>query len=217
MRIASRVLRDPQPKDAVRDTSMLPTDTFFADVEKVMAEFAEADRPRVRRMAEELEHIAERVPRVADRCYAYQARLYAMLQEYELALAALDRAVQLAPLDEQLVILRGDIHRQMAEFSQALQDYTAVLEHHPEAVTARVRRAEVLYAAGDYARALQDINDALKHEPRSLRLLYRRGLILADLRRPQDASADFRQVARFSPDAELRKKAEQRLRELGEG
>jgi len=149
---------------------MLPTDTFFADVEQVIAEFAEADRPRARKMAEELEHIAERVPRVADRCYTYQARLYAMLQEYEQALAALDRAVQLAPLDEQLIILRGDIHRQMAEFSQALQDYTAVLEHHPEAVTARVRRAEVLYAAGDYARALQDINDALKHEPRSLRL-----------------------------------------------
>jgi hypothetical protein len=74
----------------------------------------------------------------------------------------------------------------------------------------------MLHAVGDPARALEDINDALKHEPRSLRLLYRRGLILVDLRRSQEASADFRLVAQLSPDLDLKKKAEQRLRELGE-
>lgn len=195
---------------------MLPTDTFFVDVELVIAQFTEADRPRVRKMADELERIAERVPRVADRCYAYQARLYAKLEEYELALSALDRAVQFSPLDDGLLILRGDIHRQMTAYTQALQDYTRVLDGHPEAVTARIRRAEMLHATGDFAQALQDIDAALKHEPRSLRLLYRRGLILVDLRRPREASADFRQVAQLSPDADLKKKAEQRLRELGE-
>jgi tetratricopeptide (TPR) repeat protein len=195
---------------------MLPTETFFADLDQVIADFTDADRPRLRRMADELEHIAERVPRVADRCYAYQARLLARLEEYEQALTALDRAVQLAPLDEGLVILRGDIHRQADEFSKALQDYTRVLEQHPEAVTARIRRAEVLHAGGNFDQALQDINDALHHEPRSLRLLYRRGLILADLRRPREASADFRAVAQLSPDPDLKKRAEQRLRELGE-
>jgi tetratricopeptide (TPR) repeat protein len=195
---------------------MLPTETFFADVENVIAQSTQADRPRLRKLAEELERIAERVPRVADRCYTYQARLYAQLQEYEQALAALDHATLLSPLDDSLLILRGDIHRQMEEYSRALQDYTRVLEGHPEAVTARIRRAEVLHAAGDFEQALQDINDALRHEPRSLRLLYRRGLILVDLRRPLDAAVDFRAVAQLSPDAELRKKAEQRLRELGE-
>lgn len=195
---------------------MLPTDTFFSDVENLIATATEADRPRLRKLAEELEHTAERVPRVADRCYVCQARLYACLQEYEQALTALDRAMQLSPLDNGLLVLRGDIHRQMEEYSQALQDYSRVLEERPEAVTARIHRAETLHAAGDLGQALQDINDALRHEPRSLRLLYRRGLILADLRRPLDAAADFRAVAQLSPDSELRRKAEQRLRELGE-
>lgn len=196
--------------------AMLPTDTFFADVEHLIATATEADRPRLRKLADELERTAERVPRVADRCYVCQARLYARLQEFEQALAALDRAMQLSPLDDGLMILRGDIHRQMKEYSRALQDYSHVLEERPEAVTARIHRAEVLHAAGSFEQALQDINEALRHEPRSLRLLYRRGLILADLRRPLEAVMDFRAVAQLSPDSELRRKAEQRLRELGE-
>jgi tetratricopeptide (TPR) repeat protein len=195
---------------------MLPTDVFFADIEKVMLDFTEADRPRLRKMIEELDHIAERVPRVADRCYTYQAKLYAKLEEYEQALTSLERALELTPMDDHLLILRGDIYQQAEDYSKALQDYTKVLEEHPEAVTARIRRAEMLHATGDYEKALDDINNALKHEPRSLRLIYRRGLILADLRRPKDASADFKMVAQLSPDGELKKKAEQRLRELGE-
>lgn len=195
---------------------MLPTDSFFTDLDIVLNTFTDADRPRLRKMTEELDRMAERVPGVAERCYAYQARLYARLQEYEQALAAVDRAIAFAPLDHALVILRGDIHREAEEYSKAMLDYSLVLEQDPQAVTARIHRADMLLAAGSPIQALQDINDALKHEPRSLRLLYRRGLVLADLRRIKDACADFRQVVLLSPEAGLRKKAEQRLRELGE-
>lgn len=195
---------------------MLSTDSFFTDIEKVIAQFSEADRPRLRKMAEELDRIAAKVPRTADRCYAYQAKLYAKLEEYGLALAAVERALQLMPMDDGLIVLRGDIHRQAQEFSQALQDYSQVVEAHPEAVTARMRRAEMLQARGDYEAAFKDVTEALKHEPRSLRLLYRRAMILVDLRRAAEAIADLRTVARLSQDEELKRKAEKRLRELGE-
>jgi tetratricopeptide (TPR) repeat protein len=195
---------------------MIPTDVFFADIEKVIAAFTEADRPRLRKMAEELDFIAARVPSVADRCYGYQARLYAMLQEYELALAAVEHALQLMPLDHNLLILRGDIHRAAADYSKALQDYAHVVEAHPEAVTARIHRAEMLQARGDYAAALHDINEALRREPRSLRLLYRRALILVDLKRAGEAIPDLKTVAELSPDGDLKRRAEERLRELGE-
>jgi tetratricopeptide (TPR) repeat protein len=196
--------------------SMVPTDIFFADIELVIGAFTDADRPRARRLIDELERISTDVPRVADRCFAYQARLFARLQEYEAALAAIDRALALMPLDDHLLILRGDIHRQAQDFSKALMDYTTVLQNSPEAVTARMRRAEMRQVSGDYALALQDINDALKLEPRSLRLLYRRGLILIDLRRAPEALHDFKTVAQLSPDKDLKRKAEERLRELGE-
>lgn len=194
---------------------MLPDD-FFADVQAVIAHFSEADRPRARLLVDELTRIARRMPHLADRCYADQARLFAHLREYEQALAAAERAVQARPFDETLLTLRGDLKRQAQQFAQALLDYSAVLEHNPEAVTTRMKRAETHQANGHLEAALADINEALTHEPRSLRLLYRRGLILADLRRLPEAAADFRTVADLTPDPDLRRKARQRLRELGQ-
>ena len=195
---------------------MLPTDVFFTDVEKVIAEFSDGERPRVRQLIEELSRIAAKVPRVADRCYTYQARLFAKLQEYPQALAAVEQALALMPLDDTLLILRGDIHREAEEFSQALKDYSQVLRGRPDSVTARVHRAEAHQAKGNFAEALKDITEALKVEPRSMRLLYRRGLVLVDLSRTAEAIADFKTVARLSPAGEIKKKAEARLRELGE-
>lgn len=194
---------------------MLSTDTFFADVEQVLAEAGAADRPRLRQLVAELEQMAVKLPRVADRCYAYQARLLIRLEEFEQALVTVEKALLLMPLDDELLILRGDIYRAADEFSRALQDYTHVLNVRPDSVTALMRRAEMRQSHGQFADALVDINQALRHEPRSLRLAYRRGLILMDLGRPADALVDFQAVARLSPDGALKQKAQQRLKELG--
>lgn len=197
---------------------MLSTDTFFSDVERVIAEFTdtEADRPRLQQMIRELNYIVKEVPRVAHRCYAYQARLYAKLQDYAHALNAIEQALELMPLDDRLLILRGDIHREAQNHTLALEDYNNVLAAHPDSVTARIHRAETNQAQGDFEAALRDINEALKHEPRSPRLIYRRGMVLMDLRRVSEALADFRAVVRQGGDAEYRAKAKQRLSELGE-
>ena len=196
--------------------SLVPTDIFFADVEQVISTFTEADSPRVQRLILELERIAADVPRVAHQCHAYQARLSAKLKDYTAALRSIERALQLKPLDHTLLTLRGDLHREAQSLPEALSDYSRALAINPEAVTARMRRAEVHQAAGDLAAALQDINAALEQEPRALRLLYRRALILVELRRTAEATHDLRLVARASPDPELKRKAEERLRELGE-
>ncbi len=194
---------------------MLSTDVFFTDLENVIAAGEPLDRPRVRAMVAELDKVAAKLPRLADRCYAYQARLLTREEEYEQALVAIEKALLLMPLDDELLILRGDIYRAAEEFSRALQDYTHVLAVRPDSVTARLHRAEVRQAQGQYGEALVDLNEALRHEPRSLRLLYRRGLILVDLGRVPEALTDFQTVARLSADGDLKHKARQRMRELG--
>ena len=194
---------------------MLSTDTFFADVERIIAGYHDADAACLQVMVDDLERIAQRLPRKADRCYAYEARLFVRMRAFEQAMAAVERALILAPLDKDLLVLSGDIHRQAQDYPQAVQDYSTVVDANPEAVTARMRLAEVHQVSGDCAAALREITEGLKHEPRSLRLLYRRALILLDLRRAGEATADLRTVARLSADETLRRKAEQRLRELG--
>ncbi len=194
---------------------MLPNENFFADVERVLAEVTDVAPARLQALADELERLAGRFPRVADRCYAYQARLYAKMHDYERAKAAVDRALVLLPLDQTLQMLRGDLYREAREYTQAISVYAGMVQSTPEAVTAQMNLAEVQKARGNPEQALQNINEALKHEPRSLRLIYRRALILVDLRRVSEAVADLQLVARLTPDDALRGKAEQRLRELG--
>jgi len=199
---------------------MWPDDRFLYDVEAVIARFdgPEAQRPdraHARRLVQDLELLGEREPRLAERCYALQARIYLKLQEFEQALLSVERAISLAPLDPGLVVLRGEIHQGQDAYSAALRDFSEALERNPDAVTARMHRAEIQQVGGDPTAALADITDALRQEPRSARLLYRRGLILADLRRAHEACADFRAAAQLASDPVLRAKAEKRLRELG--
>lgn len=194
---------------------MFNTDQFFADVDRVIASFGEADRPRARQLIAELETIAARVPRSAELCHAYQARLYVKLEEFEQALIAVEKARLLMPLDDTLLILRGDIHRAAEEYGRALRDYGQVLQERPDSVTALMRRADMHQAQGQHAAALLDLEAALRHEPRSLRLIYRRGLVLVDLGRVAEAIAAFRSVARQSPASDLKRKARARLHELG--
>lgn len=199
---------------------MWSDDRFLFDVEAVIARFDGPDsqlpdRAQARRLVQDLELLGEREPRLAERCYALQARIYLKLQEFEQALFSVERAIALAPLDPGLVVLRGEIHQGQDAYSAALRDYGEALERNPDAVTARMHRAEIQLAGGDPLSALADISDALRQEPRSARLLYRRGLILIDLRRAHDACADFRAAAQLATDPALRAKAEKRLRELG--
>lgn len=200
--------------------TMWSEERFFFDVESVLRRFddpgaEQPDRGQARRLVQDLELLAEREPRLAERCYALQSRIYLKLQEYEQALHSVERALSLAPLNPGLIVLRGEIHQSQDSYSAALRDFSDALERNPDAVTARMHRAEIQLAGGDPMAALVDITNALRQEPRSARLLYRRGLILTDLRRAQEACADFKAAAQLATEPALRTKAQQRLRELG--
>jgi tetratricopeptide (TPR) repeat protein len=194
---------------------MPSVERLFTTIDQLLAEPEAAERQRLAELVPELETVAVRLPRVADRCYAYQARVLMHLQAFEQALVAIEKALLLMPLDDDLLILRGDIYRAAEEYSRALQDYTRVIRQRPDSVTALLHLAEMRQMQGHFGEALIDINEALRHEPRSLRLFYRRGLILMDLGRAVDALTDFQSVATLSPPGELKRKAQQRLRELG--
>jgi tetratricopeptide (TPR) repeat protein len=197
---------------------MAMTGEFVADVEKVIAAYTEANRPQAQMLIEELERMAHEpaTARMGDQCYALQAKLCVKMGLYEQAIAAVNRALQLMPVDEKLTVLRGDIYRQLQDYSHAMQDYSSVVDANTEAVTAYWHRAEMSLATGNFQLALEDINKALKHEPRQLWLIYLRAQALVGLQRMREAIADYLTVAQLCPKGEpLRAKAKDRLRELG--
>jgi tetratricopeptide (TPR) repeat protein len=146
---------------------MPSTDTFFADVEQVIADFGEADVPRIRQMLAELDKIARDLPRTAARCHAYQARLHSRLGEHEQALASINHAIAGAPKDASLLIHRGRIYAEAGRYAEGIADFNHVLADDPEAVQALVHRGNAYRALGDRARARADYTAALNLEPGS--------------------------------------------------
>jgi tetratricopeptide (TPR) repeat protein len=146
---------------------MQTTDTFFADVEQVIASLGEADIARSRQMLAELEKIAQDLPRTAARCFAYQARLHSRLGEHDQALVAANRALARAPQDMSLLILRGRVQAEAGDLVKAIADYNQVLAANPEDVQALVQRGNAYRALGDPARARADYTAALHLEPGS--------------------------------------------------
>ena len=143
------------------------TDTFFADVETVIAAFGEADVARIRQMLAELEKVASDLPHTAARCFTYQARLHSKLGEHEEAMHAIDRAVATAPNDPALRVMRGRMLAAAGRLLDAIAEYDRALAADPEAVQALVHRGNAYKALGDMARAHADYSAALNLEPGS--------------------------------------------------
>jgi len=143
------------------------TDTFFADVETVIATFAEADEPRIRQMLAELEKVASDLPHTAARCFTYQARLYSKLGEHRAAMTAMDRAVATAPSDSGLRVMRGRMLAAAGRLLDAIAEYDRALAAEPESAQTLVHRGNAYKALGDTARARADYTAALHLEPGS--------------------------------------------------
>ena len=146
---------------------MPTTDTFFADVETVIASLETADAARIRLMVVELDKIARDLPRTAARCYTYQARLYSKTGEHQHALRAMEKAIARAPKDVSLYVYRGRILAAAGRHRQAIVDYDRALMADPEMVQALVHRGNAYKALGDTARARADYAAALDLEPGS--------------------------------------------------
>jgi tetratricopeptide (TPR) repeat protein len=143
------------------------TDTFFADVETVIATFAPADEPRIRQMLAELEKIAGELPHTAARCFAYQARLHSKLGEHAAALAAVDRAIATAPRAPNFRVVRGRMLAAAGRLLDAIAEFDRVLAAEPDAAQTLVLRGDAYKALGDTARARADYTAALNLEPGS--------------------------------------------------
>ncbi|MBI3763452.1 MAG: tetratricopeptide repeat protein [Chloroflexi bacterium] len=146
---------------------MAGTDIFFRDVEMVIASFTEADVPRIQQMLSELDQIATDLPKTAARCHSYRARLFSKLGQHGDALAAINRAINLAPKDHSLLISRGRINANGGRHAQAIADFDRALAAEPDSAQALVHRGNTYKSMGDVARARADYLAALNLEPGS--------------------------------------------------
>jgi len=104
--------------------------------------------------------------------HADQARLYAVrgsllleAARITLALADLERAVKLDPIDAEALTNRSQAYRRFGRIDQALADLDRALKIAPDLLAARFNRGAMRYGTGDYRSALEDFDRCVALDP----------------------------------------------------
>lgn len=120
--------------------------------------------------------------------------------DFERALAAYDRALELSPNHPDVLHNRGFILHTLRRYDEALTDFNRAVELSSDDPTILSLRAITLADLKRYDEALTDYNRCLQLRPDHPRTLSNRGYALMKLGRHDEALADFNRSLELRPD-----------------
>ena len=85
--------------------------------------------------------------------------------QFEPALADLNKALALKPNDARTLERRGLVYHKQKNYDAALADFNNALTQNPASTLGLRRRADTYVAMGQYAKALPDLEQAVKLKP----------------------------------------------------
>lgn len=125
-----------------------------------------------------------------DRYIAARAQCHQDLGEYDLALADINKAIQLKPSEQSYFVLRGAIKLGKNEDISALNDFNKALSIGPATSDIYERRACVLFLLNRYPDGMIDANKAVSMDSNSAGALATRGTAKIHLHDYAGADAD---------------------------
>ncbi|MBX3413327.1 MAG: tetratricopeptide repeat protein [Pirellulales bacterium] len=125
---------------------------------------------------------------------------FALNQQFDEALAELDRALELAPDDPSAHLLRARVRLAKAKPEEAVEDIDQVFTTRPATADALLLRALAYQQLGKIERALTDIDEALGMQPEFVPALRIRAVLLASNGQVDDALADLEKVRAQQPE-----------------
>lgn len=137
--------------------------------------------------------------------------------DLDMALADLDRAIQLDPNLAAAFYNRGSVFYYKQDFDRAIADFSRAIAIDDTDAAAFHNRGCALMMKRKFYEAIDDINRSVQLDPKDPRVYCSRGSAYAQLGQTQKAAEDYRQVKSMTADPAVIHKAEQALRDLGEG
>jgi Flp pilus assembly protein TadD len=137
--------------------------------------------------------------------------------DLDMSLADLDRAIELDPNLSAAFYNRGSVYYYKQDFDCAIADFSRAIAIDGTDAAALHNRGCALMMKGKFYEAIDDINRSIQLDPRDPRVYCSRGSAYAQTGQTQKAAADYRQVKDITADPAVIHKAEQALRDLGEG
>ena len=95
------------------------------------------------------------------------ANVYRAQGQWEPTTKALTQAIQKAPQDAGLLMLRADAYLASKQSDQALADLNQALSIKQDLVEALQKRVPIFLIKGEREKALQDVNQWIKHDPKA--------------------------------------------------
>ncbi|WP_293128288.1 tetratricopeptide repeat protein [Microcoleus sp. bin38.metabat.b11b12b14.051] len=120
--------------------------------------------------------------------------------DYQGAIAAFDRAIQLNPNYAPAYSNRGLARHKLGDKQGAIQDYNQALNINPNLAVAYSNRGAARSDLGDKQGAIQDYNQALKIDPNLAEAYYNRGNARSKLGDNQGAITDYNQALKINPN-----------------
>ena len=119
--------------------------------------------------------------------------------DYHAALDALTRSLEVNPDDAETWLHRGDAHRGLSGFAEAVEDYTRALDLDPDIDGAHRGRASAQAWLRQYDSAIRDVGIALRIDKRDAESHYIRAMSLFGLGDLKGALSSANSAIRYAP------------------
>lgn len=134
--------------------------------------------------------------------YLLRGKAYFVLNQFPLALADFDRAIQLAPHQPEPYYCRALTRISQADTEGAITDFTQLVGLRPSA-THHIRLAELLVHQGSLTAALTHLDEAIQLDPTSTTAFAQRAALHSYLGEWEASLADWSEAIRLDPSPAL--------------
>ncbi len=146
--------------------------------------------------------------------YFGRGLVYYATNEYLKAIIDFSQALELNTDWAEAYYRRGQAHYELENLAAAHQDFDRAIELEPEYIDPYFDRGVLLHDLGLYTEALTDFNKVVKAYPKEGLVYLWRGMVYTQLNETDKAIADLEQAVKWSVDANVRREAEELLKEL---
>ncbi len=147
-----------------------PKDVWFLYARAYISFYSEGNNDRA------IEDYTKAIAIAKERhAYMMRGRVWTKKQEFDKAIADLDKAIELEPTFPFTYADRGDAYVEMKEFDKAIADYNHAIKLDSTYTYAYFHRGSTWIRKNEYDRAIADLNKAIRLDPKHIDSIINRG------------------------------------------
>jgi tetratricopeptide (TPR) repeat protein len=184
----ARLKRNPNDVDALIERALSYFDLYQTETGEPHLALAEKDIQQALQLA----------PRNA-RAWEIRGDVAMLRGDYQQALAAFDKAIDLGADSYSVYMNRGGTHQWLKHYESAVEDFTRAIQLNSKLVDAYVDRAEAYRRLSKYEEALADCDRVIALEPNSPVNYVSRAHVHSDEHKYDKCAEDLLQAIRLNP------------------